>query len=298
MAVTMMSQDFEDSFSSFTEPRDQCAISELGRVDEPEVMEFLLARPLHTVFMAGLIRDNGLLSPQNRGSFYGSRNRLGQLEGVALIGHATMVEAHTENSLIALARVARNCQSAHLIRGERKSINTFWQYYSDAGREPRQICRELLFELKEAPASHDDIPDFRPATANDLEKVLAVNSSMAFEEGGTSPLQRDPSGFRNRTVRRIEKQRVWLLIEDNRLIFKADVVSETPEVAYLEGIYVHPEERGKGHGSRCLNKLCSRLLVGSASICLTVNHQNKKAVAFYSKAGFQLKSHYETIYLR
>jgi uncharacterized protein len=257
-----------------------------------------LARPLHTVFMAGLIRDNGLLSPQNRGSFYGSRNRLGQLEGVALIGHATMVEAHTENSLIALARVARNCQSAHLIRGERKSINTFWQYYSDAGREPRQICRELLFELKEAPASHDDIPDFRPATANDLEKVLAVNSSMAFEEGGTSPLQRDPSGFRNRTVRRIEKQRVWLLIEDNRLIFKADVVSETPEVAYLEGIYVHPEERGKGHGSRCLNKLCSRLLAGSASICLTVNHQNKKAVAFYSKAGFQLNSHYETIYLR
>lgn len=298
MAVTMMSQDFEDSFSSFTEPQDQCAISELGRADEPEVVGFLSARPLHTVFMAGLIRDNGLLSPQNRGSFYGARNRTGQLEGVGLIGHATMVEAHTESSLIAMARVARNCQSAHLIRGERKSINTFWKYYSDAQHEPRQICRELLFTLRDVPAAAGEEPDLRPATPGDLEKVLAVNSSMAFEEGGTSPLQRDPSGFRHRTARRIEKQRVWVLIEDNRLIFKADVVSDTPEVTYLEGVYVHPEERGKGNGSRCLRKLCSRLLSGSESICLTVNHQHKKAVSFYSKAGFQLHSHYETIYLR
>ena len=298
MAVTMMSQDFEDSFSSFAEPHDECAISELCRAEEPEVMDFLSARPLHTVFMAGLIRDNGLLSPQNRGSFYGSRGRLGQLEGVALIGHATMVEAHTENALIALARVARNCQSAHLIRGERKAVNTFWQYYSDAGHEPRLICRELLFELKEAPQSPSHNPALRAATSSDLEKVLAVNSSMAFEEGGTSPLQRDPNGFRNRTARRIEQQRIWVLIEDNRLIFKADVVSETPEVTYLEGVHVHPEERGKGNGTRCLRMLCSKLLATTQSICLTVNHQNKKVVGFYSKAGFQLHSHYETIYLR
>jgi hypothetical protein len=91
MAVTMMSQDLEAGFS-FAPPQEVCAISELCRSDQPEVMEFLSARPLHTVFMTGLIRDNGMLSPQNRGSFYGSRNRLGQLEGIALIGHATMVK--------------------------------------------------------------------------------------------------------------------------------------------------------------------------------------------------------------
>ena len=192
MAVTMMSQDLEGSFSNFAAPEESCAISELGRHDTSEVVEFLSARPLHTAYMAGLIRDNGLLSPQNRGSFYGSRNRMGQLEGVALIGHATMVEAHTENSLIALARVARNCQNAHLIRGEQKSMSTFWQYYADAGHEPRQICREHLFELKEAPVSPADVAGLRPATANDLEKVLAVNSSMAFEEGGTSLAEARP----------------------------------------------------------------------------------------------------------
>ncbi len=121
---------------------------------------------------------------------------------------------------------------------------------------------------------------------------------MAFEEGGISPLQSDPSGFRSRTARRVEKERVWVWIQDNRLVFKADVVGETPEVTYLEGVYVHAEERRKGYGMRCLSQLSSMLLTRTKSICLTVNHRNKNAVAFYSKAGYQFNSHYETIYLR
>jgi predicted GNAT family acetyltransferase len=73
---------------------------------------------------------------------------------------------------------------------------------------------------------------------------------------------------------------------------------ETPEVIYLEGIYVHPEERGKGHGTRCISKLCSVLLANTKTLSLTVNNQNKRAIKFYSKAGFQFHSDYETIYLR
>jgi ribosomal protein S18 acetylase RimI-like enzyme len=298
MAVTMMRQELTANLSDFAEPSGHCAIRELGRADQDEVMEFLSARPIHTVFMTGLIRDNGLVSPQNRGSFYGSRNQFGQLEGVALIGHATMIEAHTENSLIGFARVARNCHNAHLIRGEQSTISTFRKYFAAAGREPRLICREHLFELKNVPPSTAGTVNLRPATMDDIEKVMAVNSSMAFEEGGISPLQRDPGGFRCRTARRIEEGRVWVLVEDNRLIFKTDVVSETPEVTYLEGVFVHPEERRKGHGLRCLTKLSSLLMGHSGSICLTVNQNNKKAIALYTKAGYQFCSHYETIYLR
>src|SRR2546423_4739064 len=179
MAVTMMRHDLTN-FSEFAQPSQPCAISELCRRDEAEVIEFLSARPVHTVFMMGLIRDNGLLSPRNRGSFYGSRSQSGQLEAVGLIGHATMIEAHTENSLVGFARVARNCQNAHLIRGEQESTDIFWRFYADGGREPRLISSEHLFELREAPVSVEDV-SLRPATIDDLERVLAVNSSMALE---------------------------------------------------------------------------------------------------------------------
>jgi len=298
MAVTLMRQDLTATLGELSEPDECCTVWELNRGDESEVFDFLAARPIHTVFMASLIRDNGLVSPHNRGSFYACRGRYGQLEGVALLGHATILEAHSEGALAAFARLARNCQKAHLIRGERKTINDFWSHYSSPGQEPRLICRELLFERSENLPVEDKMNDLRPATIEDLDKVLAVNASMAFEEGGISPMQRDPGGFRCRTARRIEQGRVWVWIEDNKLIFKADVVSETPSVAYLEGVHVHAEERRKGYGLRCLKYLSSQLLARAESICLTINHRNKNALTFYAKAGYQFHSHYETIYLR
>lgn len=298
MAVTLMRHESEAKSLDVFTSNESCTIGELSQSDEAEVFEFLAARPIHTVFMASLIRDNGLVSPHNRGSFYACRDRYGLLEGVALVGHATVIEARTENSLASFARLARNCLNAHLIRGEQETINNFWKYYASSGEEPRLICREMLFEQREPVSSIEGVDDLRPATLGDIDKVLAVNASMAFEEGGISPLKKDPSGFRNRAARRIEQGRIWVWIQDNRLIFKADVVGDTPEVTYLEGVHVHVEERRQGYGLRCLTSLSSILLERSQSICLTVNEGNKKALNFYEKAGYQFHSHYETIYLR
>src|SRR5713226_97326 len=195
MAVTVMRYESEATFNLIADAPDPCIISELSEQDEPEVLDFLAARPVHTVFMASLIRDNGLVSPHNRGSFYACRGRYGQLEGVALLGHATILEAHTEGALAAFARLARNCQKAHLIRGERKTINDFWRHYSSPGLEPRLICRELLFERSENLPVEDKMNDLRPATIEDLDKVLAVNASMAFEEGASAQCKGTPAVF-------------------------------------------------------------------------------------------------------
>src|SRR6266436_3910269 len=122
MAVTLMRQESTAIFEQFASEPEACTIGELCHEDEAEALEFLAARPIHTVFISSLIHDNGLTSPHNRGSFYACRDRQGNLEGVGLLGHATMVEALTEPALAAFASLARNCFNAHLIRGERKAI--------------------------------------------------------------------------------------------------------------------------------------------------------------------------------
>lgn len=297
MAVPFMQHGSETSSYPFVGRSDHCPITELGKEDESEVLEFFAARPTHTVFMASLVRDNGLVSPHNRGSFYAYRNRAAELEGVALLGHATVIEARSEGSISSFASLARNCQNAHLIRGEREMIKCFWKQFASSEAQPRRICSELLLDLRQSAPALEEV-DLRPANYDDLEKVLAVNASMALEEGGISPLQRDPGGFRQRMARRIEQGRVWVWYQGNRLIFKADVVGATPQVAYLEGIHVHAEERRKGYGLRCLTKLSSILLTSTQSICLTVNEQNKNALPLYERAGYEFHSHYETIYLR
>src|ERR1043166_2955718 len=65
------------------------SIEKLKNTNLPEVLSFLDERP--NVILSGLIHDNGLESKLNRGEYYGYRGAAGTLEGVALIGHATLL---------------------------------------------------------------------------------------------------------------------------------------------------------------------------------------------------------------
>lgn len=264
---------------------------------ESEVLAFLATHPLDTVVMAGLIRDNGLVSPLNRGTFYSCRDRAGQLEGIALIGHLTMVKVRTEAALEAFAHLAQDYRNAHVILGEPGEVSRFWNYYAQTGQQMRLACREVLFEQR-WPIEVRESVALRQATLDDLEQIMPVHARMAFEESGVNPMEKDPQGFRRRTARRVEQDRVWVLMEQGRLIFKADVVSDTPEAIYLEGIYISPEERGKGYGVRCMSQLSRTLLERTEAICLLVNEQNQGALACYQKAGYKKRGFYDTIYLQ
>ncbi len=273
------------------------AVTKLDASHEQEVLEFLSHRPLHTVAMVGFILDNGLVSPLNRGSFYGCRNDQGKLEGVALIGHATLLETISNRAVEALAEIAQTCTTAHMIIGEKERINHFWDFYADAGQNMRHAGRELLFELKWPLEAFEEVPNLRLATFADLELVVPIHARMAFDESGINPLERDPEGFRRRCARRIEQSRTWVWTEGDEVIFKADVASDAGSVVYLEGVWTNPEQRSRGYGLRCMSQLARTLLRSTRSICVLVNEKNKKAHIFYQRAGFRLRAIYDTIFL-
>lgn len=270
----------------------------LAEEHKAEVLAFLSERPLHTVYLTGYILDNGIISPLNRGSFYGYRNAEGKLEGVALIGHATLFEIRSGEALAAFASLAQGSTRTHMLMGEMEKVELFWNLYGEGGQAPRLICRELLFEQRFPVEVKKPVVGLRRATLRDLEMLLPVHARMAYEESGVNPLEKDPSGFRLRCARRIEQGRVWVLIENGRLLFKADIMSDTPDVVYLEGIYVDPEERGNGTGLRCLSQLTRNLLARTKTVSLLVNEMNQTASTFYTKAGFKLHAHYDTIFLQ
>jgi predicted GNAT family acetyltransferase len=269
----------------------------LAPSNEDEVLAFLARRPIHTVIMASFIRDNGLVSPLNRGIFYGCRDANGDLKGVALIGHITMVESASDRALELFAQLARKYEYAHVILGEQEKVERFWQFYGSTGQSVRHLRRELLFG-QSRPGKVREAVDLRLATLDNIEQLLPVHAQMAFEESGLNPLERDPIGFRERTTRRIEQARVWVSMDHEKLVFKADVVSETPEQIYLEGVYLNPEERGKGYGVRFVSQLTRNLLAKSRSVSLFVNEKDQVAQACYRKAGYQECGYYDTVYLQ
>jgi hypothetical protein len=247
--------------------------------------------------MSGYIRDNGLESPFNRGTFYACRDSEGGLQGVALIGHAMFIEARTEDALEAFARLAQRHHSTHMLLGEQNVIRRFWGYYGEDGQTPRLFCRELLFEQRWPVEAHPPVEGLRLATLDDLMLVMPVHAALAYEESGVNPLEADLAGFRLRCARRIEQGRVWVLVRDGQLVFKADVISDTPDCVYIEGLYVDPPERRKGHGLACLSQMTRRLLERTGAVCALANEQNLGAQAVLAKAGFKLRGYYDTIFL-
>lgn len=264
------------------------SLVKLGEVNLDEVTQFLNLRPVHTVVMSGFIRDNGIESELNRGRFFGYRNARGVLEGVALIGHSTLVEARTHDALKALAAAARTSETPiHLVMSHGSDAETFWYFLTGGVRQPRLVLEEELFEISFPFAVQRSGEKLRKAEMSELEQVAAIQAELAFMETGTDPMQTDREGFLTRVARRIEQGRVFVVVKNGSVAFKADLIAETDRAAYLEGIYVAPEFRGQGLGSKCLAEVVLELLNTVERVCLLSNIEFASAHRAYRKAGFK-----------
>ena len=284
---------------SYSTAPDLSRLRQLKNENTAETLAFLALRPVHTVVMSSFIHDNGLESPLHRGQFYGFRNRAGQLEGVALIGHATLVEARTEEALQAFAGAAQHpATPIHLIMSDGPAANAFWKCYAGATRQPRLVCEELLFEVSFPFLVQQGNRAVRPARADELEQVAQAHAEVAFAESGVDPMMKDRAGFLRRALRRIEQGRTFVVFDEaGKLVFKADIAAATGDVVYLEGIYVAPEYRGQNVGSQCLGQLNLQLLERAQHICLLSNAEHEAATRCFVKAGYKNTDSCVTIFV-
>lgn len=271
----------------------------LTEVNTPEVLDFLTERPVHTVVMVSYINDNGIESEDNRGKYYGYRNCQGKLEGVALIGHTTLVEARTEESLRAFANIARESEiPPYIMMSDGNTIEKFWTYFADINQKPKLVCTELLFEINFPFLVQECKWDLRLAKAEELMPIAIAHGEVAEMESGSNPMERDREGYLKRVSKRIERERTFVVFdEEGELVFKADIVGETKDVIYLEGIYVSPEYRGQDVGPKCLAKLSLELLERVPNICLLSNVDFKGAHRSFEKAGFKNTDQCQTIFV-
>lgn len=270
----------------------------LTKNNTEEVLNFLKERPVHTVVMTSFIQDNGIESKDNRGKYYGYRNQSGKLEGVALIGHTTLIEARSNEPLAAFAIQAQKSETPiHIMMSDGKAIENFWNYFAEINQKPRLVCTELRFELNFPFLVQNCEWDVRPAKPEELEQIAEAHAEVAFIECGVNPLEKDREGFLKRTLKRIEKGRTFVVFENGKLVFKADIAAETAETAYLEGVYVSPEYRGQGIGSVCLSNLSLQLLDRFQNICLLGNEKFTGAHKSFTKAGFKNTDSCQTIFV-
>ena len=145
MSLEHLMQSVMEGSAYLPQPDLPLTVRELTEPEKAEVLGFLSERPIHTVIMMGMIRDNGIVSELNRGKFYGCRNSEGRLEAVGVIGHATLIEARTRTAVQAMARTTQMHDGVHMFMAEQEIAEEFWNVYADDGQAMRFDCRGTIF---------------------------------------------------------------------------------------------------------------------------------------------------------
>jgi uncharacterized protein len=135
----------------------------------------------------------------------------------------------------------------------------------------------------------------RAATHADLDRLVPACAAAHQLELNLDPLARDADAFRWRTEAQIDEGRSWIWLEDGVILFKAEASAWTPQAVQLQQVWVDPEARGRGHGSRGMRDLVRLLLGTTPTVTLFVRAENTPAIATYEAIGMQKVLEYRSI---
>ncbi len=274
----------------------QREVRELDEKDRAQILALLSEDPLRGVLLRGMIEDHGICHPALRGHLYGYYEE-GRLAGVALLGHHLLIYGE-DVALPYFAEAAAEAQAkAHMILGSQAQVEAFWKYLSPYGRETKLVSQQLWYVCEQPRWSLNQL-QLQRANLAELEVVSDAQAEMAYETSGTDPRLSDPEGFRCRVRERIESGRIWVKIQDGKVVFKAELIRVTSEVVYVEGIWTHPDHRDRDIAKSCMTELTHRLLRQHQMICLLVEPDEKAAISVYEHVGFVYCEDYQARFLK
>jgi len=185
-------------------------------------------------------------------------------------------------------------RTTRMIIGEEDAVSELWDEARNIMPEPREDrSGQPVYVMDEA--SEAERTGLREATPGDLDSLLPACAATHEEELGVDPLQRDPDGFRRRTLAQISEGRSWLWVEDGPILFKAEASAWTPSAVQLQQVWVDPEVRKRRYATRGLSDLCRRLLESTPAVCLFVRPENEAAIRLYETIGMRRVGSYRSI---
>ena len=258
----------------------------MSRLVEPrleQVLEFCAREPIERVFVEEMGR-------RGSGRFVAVERDDGELEALC---HAGANLVPTGSGCGAFAGLAYE-SGARMIIGEERAVGELWEAAGPMLPRPREDRPgQPVYVLRTPPPPGET--GLRPATLDDLERLLPACATAHAEELGIDPLRRDGDSFLWRTRSQIEEGRSWVWLEDGVILFKAEASAWTPAAVQVQQVWVDPEARGRGYGSRGLRDLCRLLLVSTPAVTLFVRTDNRPAIALYDSIGMRRVLSYRSI---
>jgi uncharacterized protein len=256
--------------------------------DRAAALQVCAADPVANVFVESRIRAFGL-DPGRLGAQMWGFEEAGRLTSLCYGGANLVPVQATSPAIAAFAdralRQGRRCSS---IVGPAAAVSELWgtlRPYWGPARDVR-AAQPLMSIDGPSPLAAD--PAVRCVRLDELDILLPASIAMFTEEVGISPLNGDGgASYRARVTELVRSGRALARIEDGQVIFKAEVGAATPQACQVQGVWVHPDYRGRGlaaPGMATVVALARESI--SPVVSLYVNDFNAPARATYLRAGF------------
>jgi predicted GNAT family acetyltransferase len=240
------------------------------------------------VFVSSRIRAAGL-DPARLGAQLWGYQEGGRLVSLCYAGANLVPVAATPAAVVAFAERARlqgrRCSS---IVGPAAAVGEMWRLLAPYWSRPREIrAVQPVMSISRAPLAQPD-PLVRTVSIDELDVLLPACIAMFTEEVGISPIGPDGgAGYRARVTELIRAGRSFARIEGGQVVFKAEIGAVTPHACQVQGVWVPPGMRGRGHAVHGMAAVAAEAMRSIAPVVsLYVNDFNAPARAAYRRVGF------------
>jgi predicted GNAT family acetyltransferase len=252
--------------------------------------------PVGSCMVASRVADHGVDPTAIGGEMWTRRRPSDSLcfAGANLIplrGQADDLEAFADKAM----STARRCSS---LVGRTEMVMPMWRRLERAWGPARDVREhQPLMALSSAPLCPID-PNVRPVRIEELDAYLVAAVDMFIGEVGVDPRVGDGGrGYRRRVAGLITAGRAWARFEHGQVVFKAEVGSQSPAVGQIQGVWVHPDWRGRGLGAAGTAALARAVVRSGRTASLYVNAYNTVARATYARIGFTEVGTFATVLL-
>jgi predicted GNAT family acetyltransferase len=256
--------------------------------DRDEVLALCDRDPVSNVFVSSRIRNAGL-DPRRLGAQLWGYFEAGRLTSLCYSGANLVPTEATPEAIAVFAERARmhgrRCSS---IVGPAEAVTQLWGLLASSWGRPRELrSAQPVLTISGAPRVTPD-PLVATVRPDQLDLVLPACIAMFTEEVGVSPIGADGGvAYRARVNELIRAGRSFARIDNGQVLFKAEIGAATPLVCQVQGVWVPPEARGRGHAAHGMATVVQAALATLAPVVtLYVNDYNAPARAAYSRVGF------------
>jgi uncharacterized protein len=255
--------------------------------DRDEVLAICDRDAVCNVFVSSRIRSVGLDPARLGGQVWGYADG-GQLASLCYSG-ANLVPVEATSAAVAAfaARARMQGRRCSSIVGPAAAVSQLWGLLAPHWGAPREVrpVQPVLAIAGRSNVAPD--PHVRRVRPDELNVLYPACVAMFTEEVGVSPIGTDGgAAYRGRVAELIKAGRSYARIEDGKVLFKAEIGAVTPLASQVQGVWVPPEARVRGHAVRGMAAVVDAALRLAPIVSLYVNDFNAPARAAYRRVGF------------